>query len=79
MNINYLASPSKGAMLTAEASEINKTKRTAVYDIRATDDSGKLLATCQHWFTGWINQCRSLRIKNLLRNHMAKSDCETFA
>lgn len=47
MNINYLASPSKGAMLTAEASEINKTKRTAVYDIRATDDSGKLLATCQ--------------------------------
>jgi len=47
MNINYLASPSKGAMLTAEASEINKTKRTAVYDIRATDDTGKLLATCQ--------------------------------
>ncbi len=47
MNINYLASPSKGAMLAAEASEINKTKRTAVYDIRATDDSGKLLATCQ--------------------------------
>lgn len=47
MNINYLASPSKGSMLTAEASEINKTKRTAVYDIRATDDTGKLLATCQ--------------------------------
>jgi len=47
MNINYLATPSKGAMLTAEAREINKTKRTAAYDIRATDDSGKLLATCQ--------------------------------
>lgn len=47
MNINYLASPAKGAKLTAEAREINKTKRTAVYDIRATDDSGKLLATCQ--------------------------------
>lgn len=47
MNIHYLASPSKGAMLTAEAREINKTKRTAVYDIRATDDSGKLLAACQ--------------------------------
>jgi acyl-CoA thioesterase len=47
MNINYLASPSKGAMLTAKASEINKTRRTAVYNIRATDDSGKLLATCQ--------------------------------
>lgn len=47
MNINYLASPGKGALLTAEAREINKTKRTAAYDIRATDDSGKLLATCQ--------------------------------
>jgi acyl-CoA thioesterase len=47
MNINYLASPPRGAQLTAEAREINKTKRTAAYDIRATDDSGKLLATCQ--------------------------------
>jgi acyl-CoA thioesterase len=47
MNINYLASPAKGALLTAEAREVNKTKRTAAYDIRATDDSGKLLATCQ--------------------------------
>ena len=47
MNINYLASPDKGAALTAEATETNKTKKTAAYDIRATDDSGKLLATCQ--------------------------------
>jgi len=47
MNINYLASPAKGALLTAEAREINKTRRTATYDIRAADDSGKLLATCQ--------------------------------
>jgi acyl-CoA thioesterase len=47
MNINYLASPEKGALLTAEAKEINRTKKTATYDIRATDDSGKLLATCQ--------------------------------
>lgn len=47
MNINYLASPAKGALLTAEAREISKTKRTAAYDIRATDDTGKLLATCQ--------------------------------
>jgi acyl-CoA thioesterase len=47
MNINYLASPEKGATLTAEATEINKTKKTAAYDIRATDDSGQLLASCQ--------------------------------
>ena len=47
MNINYLASPEKGTMLTAEAREISKTKKTAAYDIRATDDSEKLLASCQ--------------------------------
>lgn len=47
MNINYLASPEKGELLTAEAKEINRTKKTAVYDIRATDNSGKLLASCQ--------------------------------
>lgn len=47
MNINYLASPQKGARLTAEAREINKTKKTAAYDIRAMDDAGKLLASCQ--------------------------------
>ena len=47
MNINYLASPEKGSMLTAEAREINRTKKTAAYDIHATDDAGKLLASCQ--------------------------------
>jgi acyl-CoA thioesterase len=47
MNVNYLASPAKGALLTAEAREIHRTRRTATYDIRATDDTGKLLATCQ--------------------------------
>jgi acyl-CoA thioesterase len=47
MNINYLASPEKGSMLTAEAREINRTKKTAAYDIHAIDDTGKLLASCQ--------------------------------
>ncbi|MEN6431878.1 MAG: PaaI family thioesterase [Smithella sp.] len=47
MNINYLASPEKGSMLTAEAREINRTKKTAAYEIHATDESGKLLASCQ--------------------------------
>jgi acyl-CoA thioesterase len=47
MNINYLASPTKGATLIAEAKEVNKTKKTAAYDIRAVDNSGKLLASCQ--------------------------------
>lgn len=47
MNINFVASPAKGARLEAVATEINKTRRTATYDIRATEDNGKLLATCQ--------------------------------
>lgn len=47
MNINYLASPIKGATIIAEAKEVNKTKKTAAYDIRAADDKGKLLASCQ--------------------------------
>lgn len=47
MNVNYLAAPAGGAKLTAEAREINKTRRTAAYDIRAMDDQGKLVATCQ--------------------------------
>lgn len=47
MNINYLASPEKGALITAEAREINRTKKTAAYEINATDESGKLLASCQ--------------------------------
>jgi acyl-CoA thioesterase len=47
MNINYLASPAKGAVLTAQAQEINRTKKTAAYDIRVIDERNKLLATCQ--------------------------------
>ncbi len=47
MNINYLASPAKGVKITAEAKEINRTNKTAAYDIRALDEEGKLLAICQ--------------------------------
>jgi acyl-CoA thioesterase len=47
MNINYLASPAKGSKLIAEAKEINKTKKTAVYDIVVTDDKNNLIAACQ--------------------------------
>jgi acyl-CoA thioesterase len=47
MNINYISSPAKGSCLTAEAKEFNKTKKTASYDIRVTDDQGNLIAACQ--------------------------------
>lgn len=46
MNIAYLSSPAKGR-LTAEARELNRTQRTAVYDIRAVDGQGNLIASCQ--------------------------------
>ncbi|HOF05139.1 MAG TPA: hotdog fold thioesterase [Syntrophales bacterium] len=47
MNINYLASPAPGSTLTAAAREINHTNKTAVYDIRVTEDGGRLIASCQ--------------------------------
>jgi acyl-CoA thioesterase len=47
MNVNYMASPAKGSKLTAEAKEINKTKKTAAYDITVTDDKNNLIASCQ--------------------------------
>ena len=47
MNINYLASPAKGSKLIAKAKEINKAKKTAVYDIIVTDDKNNLIAACQ--------------------------------
>lgn len=47
MNISYLASPSTGATLTAEAKEINRTKKTAVYDIKVAEGESRLLASCQ--------------------------------
>ena len=47
MNISYLSSPSRGATLTAEAREINRTNKTALYEIKVTEENGKLIATCQ--------------------------------
>jgi acyl-CoA thioesterase len=47
VNVGYLASPEAGTRLRAEAREVNRTKRTANYDIRVTDGDGRLIATCQ--------------------------------
>jgi len=47
MDISYLATPAAGAVLSAEAREINRTSRTAVYDIKVRDDAGRLLASAQ--------------------------------
>ncbi|HOG07426.1 MAG: PaaI family thioesterase [Syntrophales bacterium] len=47
MNVAYLASPRPGALLTAEAKELNRSNRTAVYEIRVEDEDGRLLVSCQ--------------------------------
>ncbi len=45
--ITYLASPNPESTLTAEARELSRTRKTANYDIKAYDDQGRLIASCQ--------------------------------
>jgi acyl-CoA thioesterase len=47
MNVTFIAPPSPGAILQAEAKEINLTPRTASYLINVTEGSDRLIATCQ--------------------------------
>lgn len=47
MSVSFLAPPAAGSLLVAEAREINRTHRTASYDIRVTDDQSTLVACCQ--------------------------------
>ena len=47
MNISYLAAPAAGATLTAEAQELNLTNKTALYEIKVSESSNKLIASCQ--------------------------------
>jgi acyl-CoA thioesterase len=47
MNVTYLAAPSPGDRLRAEAKEINRTRRTANYYITVQNQENVLLATCQ--------------------------------
>lgn len=47
MSVNYLASPRSGSRLTAEAKEISRTNKTAVYDIKVVEGGSCLIASCQ--------------------------------
>ena len=47
VNVTYVASPETGARLRAEAREVNRSKRTASYDIKVTEPNGRLIAICQ--------------------------------
>lgn len=47
VNVTYVASPEKDTRLRAEANRVSQTKKTAGYDIKITDQNGRLIATCQ--------------------------------
>jgi len=47
VNVTYVSSPQPGTRLRAEAKRFSQTKKTAGYDIRVTDQDGRLIATCQ--------------------------------
>jgi len=46
MNVTYVASPMAGARLNAVARQISQTKKTASFDIKVTDETGALIASC---------------------------------
>lgn len=47
VNVTYINSPSEPVKLYAEAREISGSRKTASYDIKVTDKTGQLVATCQ--------------------------------
>ena len=47
VSVTYVASPEPGATLRAESRRVSQTKKTAGYDIKVTDQNGRLLAICQ--------------------------------
>ncbi|MGD2100449.1 MAG: PaaI family thioesterase [Desulfobacterales bacterium] len=46
VNVTYVSSPEPGVRLQAEAKRASQTKKTAGYNIRVSDGSGNLIATC---------------------------------
>jgi acyl-CoA thioesterase len=46
INVTYVASPKAGARLRAVARQISQTKKTASFDIKVTDETGTLIASC---------------------------------
>ena len=46
VNVTYVSSPQPGVRLRAEAKQASRTKKTAGYDIKVTDQNGNLIATC---------------------------------
>jgi acyl-CoA thioesterase len=46
INVTYMKTPKKNTLLRAESKEINRTRRTASYEITVRND-GNLIAVCQ--------------------------------
>ena len=47
VNVTYVSSPEPGVKLRAEARRVSRTKKTASYDIKVTDQSGRIVSLCQ--------------------------------
>jgi acyl-CoA thioesterase len=47
VNVTYIRAPEAGETLRAEACESSLTRKTANYEIKVTNPSGQLVATCQ--------------------------------
>jgi acyl-CoA thioesterase len=47
VNVTYVSSPQPGQRLQAAAHRVSRTKKTAGYDIKVTDQNGRIIATCQ--------------------------------
>ena len=47
VNVTYVSSPEPGLLLRAESRRVSRTKKTAAYDIKVTDEQGRLIARCQ--------------------------------
>ena len=47
VNVTYVSSPEPGSQLRAEAHRVSQTKKTASYDIKVTDQNGRIISICQ--------------------------------
>jgi len=47
VNVTYVTSPEPGQRLQAQAHRVSKTRKTASYDIKVTDQNGQVIALCQ--------------------------------
>jgi acyl-CoA thioesterase len=47
MNVTFVASPKPGSKLRAEANQVSETRKTATFDIKITDEEGKIITICQ--------------------------------